>query len=292
MSPRRRVVSTREALRAALGAGPAPCGLVMTMGALHAGHVELVRAARAAVGPEGQVVVSIFVNPLQFGPDEDYARYPRDLEADLATLAASGADVDVVFAPRAEEMYPSGPIVTVSSGSIGRVLEGALRPGHFDGVLTVVAKVLHLVGPDLAFFGEKDAQQLLAVRRMATDLDLPVEIRGVPIVRDADGLALSSRNVFLGPVDRRRALALARALRAGAEAGVRGPAAVRAAAGAVLDAAEVSPDYLALVDPATVEEVPAGFAGPALLLVAARVGTTRLIDNTAVHLGAAGPGGL
>ncbi|WP_102510069.1 pantoate--beta-alanine ligase [Sanguibacter massiliensis] len=258
--------------------------VVMTMGALHDGHLALVRAAREAVGPGGQVVVTDFVNPLQFGPGEDYERYPRDLDADLATLARGGARVDVVFAPSAAEMYPSGPIVRVSSGTIGTVLEGAIRPGHFDGVLTVVLKLLNLVAPDVAVFGEKDAQQLLAIRRMVLDLELPVEIVGVPIVRQPDGLALSSRNAYLSDEERARALALSGALRAGAEAGERGADAVRAAATAVLEAAGVDPDYLTLVDPTTVEDVPASYAGGALLLVAARVGTTRLIDNTAVDV--------
>ena len=264
--------------------------VVMTMGALHDGHLALVRAAREAVGPGGQVVVTIFVNPLQFGPGEDYERYPRDLDADLATLARGGARVDVVFAPSAAEMYPSGPIVRVSSGSIGTVLEGAVRPGHFDGVLTVVLKLLNLTAPDVAVFGEKDAQQLLAVRRMVADLELPVEILGVPVVRQPDGLALSSRNAYLDDDERARALALSAALRAGAEAGGQGADAVRAAAAAVLDAAGVEPDYLVCVDPTTVEDVPAAYAGRALLLVAARVGTTRLIDNTAVDVVPPGAG--
>jgi len=264
--------------------------VVMTMGALHDGHLALVRAAREAVGPGGQVVVTIFVNPLQFGPGEDYERYPRDLDADLATLARGGARVDVVFAPSAAEMYPSGPIVRVSSGSIGTVLEGAVRPGHFDGVLTVVLKLLNLTAPDVAVFGEKDAQQLLAVRRMVADLELPVEVLGVPIVRQPDGLALSSRNAYLDDDERARALALSAALRAGAEAGGQGADAVRAAAAAVLDAAGVEPDYLVCVDPTTVEDVPAAYAGGALLLVAARVGTTRLIDNTAVDVVPPGAG--
>ena len=265
--------------------------VVMTMGALHDGHLALVRAAREAVGPDGQVVVTDFVNPLQFGPGEDYERYPRDLDADLATLARGGARVDVVFAPSAAEMYPSGPIVRVSSGTIGTVLEGAIRPGHFDGVLTVVLKLLNLVAPDVAVFGEKDAQQLLAIRRMVLDLELPVEIVGVPIVRQPDGLALSSRNAYLSDEERARALALSGALRAGAAAGERGADAVRAAATAVLESAGVDPDYLTLVDPTTVEDVPASYAGGALLLVAARVGTTRLIDNTAVDVVPPGAGG-
>lgn len=287
------VVRTRAELRDALGAwaltGPDASdrrAVVMTMGALHEGHLRLVRRAREAAGPTGQVVVTIFVNPLQFGPDEDLDRYPRDLEGDVAKVASAGADV--VFAPGLDVVYPGGdPIVRVSAGRIGEVLEGAFRPGHLDGVLTVVLKLLHLTRPDVALFGEKDAQQLLAVRRMVRDLDLDVEILGVPTVRDPDGLAMSSRNAYLSDDERQAALALSRALRAGAEesAAGRGAAAVLATASGILnEAAGVVVDYLALVDPATVEQVPADHTGPALLLVAARVGTTRLIDNQAVDV--------
>ena len=257
--------------------------VVMTMGALHAGHLELVREARRLAD---EVVVTIFVNPLQFGPGEDYDSYPRTLDADVALLASVG--VDVVFAPPLEEMYPDGtPIVSVTSGRIGTVLEGASRPGHFDGVLTVVLKLLHLTAPDVAVFGEKDAQQLLAVRRMVHDLDVPVTIHGVPIVRDADGLALSSRNAYLSGEERTRALALSAALSAGRDAARAGASAdaVRTAARQTLAAAPgVNLDYLVLVDPATVDDVPADHTGPALLLVAARVGTTRLIDTMSVDL--------
>ena len=268
--------------------------VVMTMGALHAGHLELVRAA---VRLADQVVVTIFVNPLQFGPGEDFERYPRTLDADVALLATAGADV--VFAPSREEMYPGGdPIVTVSSGRFGTVLEGSSRPGHFDGVLTVVLKLLHLTAPDVAVFGEKDAQQLLAITRMVADLNVPVRVHGVPIVRDEDGLALSSRNAYLAATDRAHALALSGALRAGREAAASGRDAVgvRAAAeGMLATTPGVVVDYLALVDPTTVETVPQAYVGPALLLVAARVGATRLIDNMAVELLAApqpaNPGG-
>ncbi|MCB7136872.1 pantoate--beta-alanine ligase [Cellulosimicrobium marinum] len=294
-----RVATTRDALRAALrepapGRGaPGGRAVVMTMGALHAGHLELVRRARAAVGPRGEVVVTDFVNPLQFGPGEDFERYPRDVAGDVALLAAAGEDarVDVVFAPSVDEMYPGlragAPVVRVSSGRFGTALEGAARPGHFDGVLTVVLKLLHLVRPDVAVFGEKDAQQLLAVRRMVADLDVDVEVLGVPTVREADGLARSSRNAYLAPAEREQALALSRALRAGADAAAAGAGAleVLAAARGILDGASgVDPDYLVLVDPATVEDLAPGAVGPGLLLVAARVGTTRLIDNTAVTL--------
>jgi pantoate--beta-alanine ligase len=255
----------------------------MTMGALHEGHLELVRAAR---GLADEVVVSIFVNPLQFGPGEDYEEYPRTLDADVALLSRVG--VEVVFAPGRDEMYPGGdPRVSVTSGALGTVLEGVTRPGHFDGVLTVVLKVINLVRPHVAVFGEKDAQQILLVRRMVEDLAVPVRIHGVPVVRDADGLALSSRNAYLSADERRAALALSGGLRAGRGAASEGapPAAVLAAARGMLDGAPgVVIDYVALVDPATVEPVPESHDGPALLLVAARVGATRLIDNMAVSL--------
>lgn len=283
------VARTRVELAAALGgrsdaaAHGRTRALVMTMGALHAGHVELVRAARDLAD---EVVVSVFVNPLQFGPGEDYDSYPRTLDADVALLAREG--VDVVFAPDRDEMYPGGdPKVRVTSGEIGTVLEGATRPGHFDGVLTVVLKVINLVGPEVAVFGEKDAQQLLLVRRMVEDLAVPVRIHGVPIVRDTDGLALSSRNAYLSADERRAALALSGGLRAGrdaAAAGARPSAVLDAVRGMLGRAPGVVIDYVVLVDPATVEAVPESHAGPALLLVAARVGSTRLIDNMAVSL--------
>lgn len=285
------VVSSRADLHDALAAwtlsGPEPTdrrAVVMTMGALHEGHLQLVREAREAAGPTGQVIVTIFVNPLQFGAGEDLDRYPRDLEGDVAKLGTVGADL--VFAPTPDVVYPDGdPIVRVSAGRIGEVLEGETRPGHLDGVLTVVLKLMHLTRPDVALFGEKDAQQLLAVRRMVRDLDVDVEVRGVPIVRDADGLALSSRNAYLSDDERASALALSRALRAGADAAGEGPEAVVAAASGILKAGRgVEVDYLALVDPTTVEPVPAGFRGTALLLVAARTGATRLIDNQALDL--------
>ncbi|WP_125776280.1 pantoate--beta-alanine ligase [Antribacter gilvus] len=297
-TPTPAVVSSREELRDALLAatlgspgaagGPARRAVVMTMGALHDGHLELVRRARAEAGPDGQVLVTIFVNPLQFGKGEDLDTYPRDLDGDVAKLGTVGADL--VFAPTPDVMYPDGdPVVRVSAGCAGQVLEGVHRPGHMDGVLTVVLKLLHLTRPDVALFGQKDAQQLLAVRRMVRDLDLDVEILGVPTVREPDGLAMSSRNAYLSPEERGQALALSRALRAGAEAGPRGGApAVLATASGILNAAPgVVVDYLALVDPDTVEDVPADRTGPALLLVAARVGTTRLIDNQAVDVVAA-----
>ncbi|MEV6423855.1 pantoate--beta-alanine ligase [Streptomyces sp. NPDC051662] len=192
-------------------AAPGRIAVVMTMGALHDGHASLVRAARAHAGPDGFVVVTVFVNPLQFGAGEDLERYPRTLEADLKTAAEAGADA--VFAPSAEEVYPGGaPQVTITAGPMGARLEGASRPGHFDGMLTVVAKLLHLTRADTAFFGQKDAQQLALVRRMARDLNFPAEIVGVPTVRADDGLALSSRNRYLSVPERRTALALSGAL--------------------------------------------------------------------------------
>ncbi|MFJ9680271.1 pantoate--beta-alanine ligase [Streptomyces sp. NPDC101194] len=188
-----------------------PRAVVMTMGALHEGHATLIRTARAAAGPDGQVVVTVFVNPLQFGEAADLERYPRTLEADLAVAGAAGADA--VFAPSVEEVYPGGePQVRISAGPMGERLEGASRPGHFDGMLTVVAKLLHLTRPDAAFYGQKDAQQLALIRRMVRDLNFPVEIVGVETVREPDGLALSSRNRFLDAEERHTALALSRAL--------------------------------------------------------------------------------
>ncbi|MFI6736109.1 pantoate--beta-alanine ligase [Nonomuraea sp. NPDC050451] len=253
--------------------------LVPTMGALHEGHRSLIRQARVRAD---QVVVSIFVNPLQFGPSEDFSRYPRTFDADLDVCRAEG--VDVVFHPDAAEMYAPDRQVSVSAGHMGSIVEGAFRPGHFDGVLTVVLKLFNLVQPDLAVFGQKDAQQLALIRRMVADLDLPIEILGAPTVREPDGLALSSRNRYLSDDDRQVALALSRALRAGAAELT--PARVRAVAQEVLDAAgpRLATDYLALVDPATFAEVDESYAGMAVLAVAATVGTTRLIDNVTLTL--------
>jgi pantoate--beta-alanine ligase len=230
-----------------------------------------------------QVVVTIFVNPLQFGPGEDLDRYPRDLEGDLALLAGAGADV--VFAPTPDVVYPDGdPVVRVSAGAIGDVLEGAARPGHLDGVLTVVLKLMHLVRPDVALFGQKDAQQLMAVRRMVRDLDVGVEVVAVPTVRDVDGLALSSRNAYLSDGERERALVLSRAGRLLRGAG-RSAHEVRDAARAVLGGAELELEYAVLVDPFTAQEVSADHTGAAVFALAARVGATRLIDNAPLTLG-------
>jgi pantoate--beta-alanine ligase len=262
------VVRTRAELAAARDALPGRVAVVMTMGALHEGHAELVRQAR---GRADSVLVTVFVNPLQFGAGEDLDRYPRTLDADLEVAAANGADL--VFAPTPDVVYPEQPLVRVSAGLLGEVLEGASRPGHFDGMLTVVLKLLHLTRPDVALYGEKDAQQLACIRRMVRDLDLGVEVVGVPTVRESDGLALSSRNRYLAPAERTAALALVRALRTVAETG-------EVAAGRAVLAAEpaVVPDYLERVDPVTFHPDPHG----ALVVVAARVGTTRLIDNVCV----------
>ncbi|MFD4530005.1 pantoate--beta-alanine ligase [Streptomyces sp. NPDC058470] len=312
---------------------PGHTAVVMTMGALHEGHATLIRAARKHVGSKGFVVVTVFVNPLQFGKGEDLDRYPRTLDADLKIAEEAGADA--VFAPSVDEVYPGGePQVRVSAGPMGELLEGATRPGHFDGVLTVVAKLLHLTRPDMALFGQKDAQQLALIRRMARDLNFGVDIVGVPTVREEDGLALSSRNRYLSPQERRTALALSQALFAGrdrhaAQEALRArarevpatraraealsaigesraaadahavakavpgvPSGVRGATRLVLDeAARMQPplvlDYLALVDPADFTEIDEDFTGEAVLAVAARVGTTRLIDNIPLTFGAA-----
>ncbi|MFI5522428.1 pantoate--beta-alanine ligase [Streptomyces platensis] len=334
-----RLLHTAAALREQ-PRGTGARAVVMTMGALHEGHATLIRAARRRVGPQGQVVVTVFVNPLQFGAGEDLDRYPRTLDADTELAAAAGADV--VFAPSADEVYPGGePQIRVAAGPMGTLLEGASRPGHFDGVLTVVAKLLHLTAPDLAFFGQKDAQQLAVITRMAADLNFPVEIIGVPTVREEDGLALSSRNRYLSAPERRTALALSAALfaardRLAAEEALRvraastghaaqdraaalaalgedraaadahavayaaagpphGPSVARAAAHAVLeDAARLEPpltlDYLALVDPSDFTEISDSYEGEAILAVAAKVGTTRLIDNIRLVFGAGNSG--
>ncbi|MFF8643350.1 pantoate--beta-alanine ligase [Streptomyces sp. NPDC015345] len=329
------LLNTAESLRTRARGGRR--AVVMTMGALHDGHASLIRAARRDAGPDGEVVVTVFVNPLQFGAGEDLDRYPRTLEADVKIAEQAGADA--VFAPSVDEVYPGGePQVRVGAGPMGTVLEGATRPGHFDGMLTVVAKLLHLTAPDVALFGQKDAQQLALIRRMVRDLNFPVEIVGVPTVREDDGLALSSRNRYLSPDERRTALALSRALFAGrdrhaAQEALRaraasapatraradalsamgesraaadahavaqsaapstpgGPAAVVAAARHVLDeAARLRPplelDYVALVDPADFTDVRPGHTGEAILAVAAKVGSTRLIDNIPLTFGVA-----
>jgi len=258
--------------------------VVMTMGALHEGHLALVRAAREAADV---VMVTVFVNPLQFDDPADLERYPRTLDADCALLEPLG--VDVVFAPSVDEMYPGGdPIVRVSAGSINQVFEGAFRPGHFDGMLTVVLKLLNLTRPDVAFFGQKDAQQVIAIRAMCRDLIVPVEIAVVPTVREPDGLALSSRNAFLSADERADAVALSRALGEAAQVlDEGGPVSLALAVGrAVLaDAEGVTPDYFAALDPTTAQPVADDYQGDVIVAVAARVGTTRLVDNVAARVG-------
>jgi pantoate--beta-alanine ligase len=252
--------------------------LVPTMGALHAGHRELIRAARAI--PTASTVMSIFVNPLQFGSRHDLDRYPRQFDADLAMCQQEG--VELVFAPSAEAMSPPGSDTTVVPGALGAELEGGSRPGHFAAVLTVVAKLFGIVGPDRALFGEKDYQQLVLIKRMVADLRLGVQVVEIPTVREADGLALSSRNVHLDAQARVAAVTLSAALTSGARAGVHGGDAVLAAARQVLAAQPaIALDYLALRSPGL---GPAPQQGPARLLVAAIVGTTRLIDNVGLHL--------
>lgn len=274
-----RTSSELVSARAELASQGRRVAFVPTMGALHQGHLSLIRLARAHADA---VVVSIFVNPLQFGPSEDYARYPRPLDDDLA--AGARAEVDLVFVPSVADLYPAGRSVTVSAGTLGAEWEGRSRPGHFDGVLTVVLKLFHLVHPHVAVFGQKDAQQLACIRRMVVDLNVDVEVVGAPTIREPDGLARSSRNRFLTSPERTAALALPAALRAAqAEAGVE--AALKAARETLATEPGLALDYAALVHPATFLEVPADFAGDALLVVAARVGSTRLIDNCSLAFG-------
>ena len=278
-----RLVHSRADYLDALATLPGSVGLVMTMGALHDGHLELVRQAHTYAD---HVVVTIFVNPTQFAPGEDFEAYPRTLEADIAALTTVGADL--VWAPAPEDVYPEEPMITLDPGPVGRHLEGASRPTHFAGVALVVTKVLNLTRPKVALFGEKDAQQLAVIRAFVRDLDMPVQIVGVPIVRDADGVALSSRNQYLSAEERVSARSLNRALAVGAEAAATGapPALVRASARQVLDAQPgVAIDYVELVDEHSFKPLGAGSAKgsvQARLLIAARVGTTRLIDNMAM----------
>lgn len=287
---------TKIELRKALRRLDGDVALVMTMGALHEGHLTLVRAARAEAA---HVVVSIFVNPLQFGPGEDFDAYPRDLDADLALLETVG--VDVVFAPEADEVYPREPLVRLDPGPVASQYEGRTRPTHFAGVLQVVNKVFNLVGPDVAFFGQKDAQQLALIRTMVADLDMPVRICSVPIKRESSGLALSSRNAYLSEDESIEALAINQSLVLGKDAAAHG-ATPSAARDVVLryigQACGVRLDYVALVDPDSFEdlavqteqhEVPTEQRGDrsapsrGLLVIAAWVGATRLIDNMEVE---------
>ncbi len=285
-----RTVRSKEELREALAPQRRDgkrIGLVPTMGYFHDGHVALMRAARDACDC---VVVSLFVNPTQFGPGEDLAAYPRDESRDAELAAAAG--VDLLFAPPVDEVYPDGFATTVSVAGVSEVLCGDVQRrgrGHFDGVTTVVSKLFNMVGPDVAYFGQKDAQQVVVIERMVRDLDIPVRIETVPTVREADGLALSSRNAYLEPSERQRATALHRALTAAQRtvaAGDTGADAVLAAARGELDAADIEPEYLELrstTDLSPVERV----NGSTLLAVAARVGRARLIDNTVLASGEA-----
>ncbi len=279
-----RAVATSAELAAATQAAResgADVGFVPTMGALHAGHRSLLARAR---DESGFVVASVFVNPLQFGPREDLARYPRDLPGDLAILEEVG--VDLAFTPDEAEMWPAPPTVRLDVGPLGTRLEGEFRPGHMDGVATVVAKLLHQVGPSRAYFGRKDAQQLAVVRRMVADLAFPNQIVGCPIVRERDGLAVSSRNAYLSAEERVRATSLYRALSSGLQAwrqGVREPARVEAAALAMLQAVlAIEVQYVRLVEPDGFEPPPTAEAGH-VLAVAARIGSTRLIDNVVLE---------
>ncbi|HEX2240550.1 MAG TPA: pantoate--beta-alanine ligase [Actinomycetota bacterium] len=270
----RTVAELRDMVTGAAGDGRI-VGLVPTMGALHDGHLSLLRAARSECDV---VVLSIFVNPLQFAPTDDLAQYPRTEARDLEL--AEMEKVDIVFVPPVTEMYREGSQVSVRTGRLGQIVEGAARPGHFDGVATVVAKLFNQVRPDKAFFGQKDAQQVAVVKRLVVDLDFPIKIIVGPTVREADGLALSSRNVYLSPEQRTRATLLWRALQRGREVyeADGSTAEIEAAMAAVVTREEgMSLDYALAVDPQTFE--PPSDAGPPLLVIAARVGATRLIDN-------------
>ena len=281
------VATTRAELKAARDKVPGPVVLVPTMGALHDGHRALLRRAREIAGPAGTVAVSIFVNPLQFGPNEDLDRYPRTLREDLETCAAE--HVDLVFAPGVSEMYPRRQLVTVDPGPAGEILEGEFRPGFFHGVLTVVLKLFSLVRPDIAVFGQKDAQQLALVRQMVADFALGIEIEGVPTVRAADGLALSSRNKYLSSAERTVATVLHKALAAGgAAAGARSPRGARrcpAGAGRGRGRPRMWITWLLFRRELTSPFWSDDFSRTATLAIAARLGTTRLIDNVTIQVG-------
>ncbi|MCZ3389402.1 MAG: pantoate--beta-alanine ligase [Actinomycetia bacterium] len=277
------VARTRADLASARGQWAASgdsVAVVMTMGALHAGHAELIRRAREH---DDRVIVTDFLNPLQFAPGEDLDKYPRTFTADLELCRTEG--VDLLFAPGPSEVYPVGdPVVRVAAGPIGDVLEGESRPGHFDGVLTVVGKLLNLTTPHRAYFGQKDAQQLWLISQMVRDLDVGVEIVEVPTVRDPDGLALSSRNIYLVDADRMQALALHAALELGVSAASGGSTAAVESTRAHLAESGVKVDYVSLVDPQSFDLMQG--SGPAILVVAAHVGSTRLIDNVRLHVSA------
>jgi pantoate--beta-alanine ligase len=280
-----RIISSAEDLAAAVSAARQhgkSVAFVPTMGALHDGHISLVEIAHQQAD---FVLVSIFVNPLQFGANEDFDKYPRTLQEDAEKLSA--LDVDVLFAPGVQDVYPHGNEITQHAGDVGETFEGAVRPGHFDGMLTVVARLFDLVRPDFSIFGNKDAQQLFLIRRMVANSNHrwnAMQVIGAPIIREEDGLAMSSRNRYLSEDERELAQNISRALRA-AEA-IQGDSAARlSAAEQVLSTAPaVRLDYVALVDPATFEPIEAGFVGRALLIIAARVGNTRLIDNLSISI--------
>ncbi len=280
-----RIISSAEDLAAAVSDARQhgkSVAFVPTMGALHDGHISLVEIAHQQAD---FVLVSIFVNPLQFGANEDFDKYPRTLQEDAEKLSA--LDVDVLFAPGVQDVYPHGNEITQHAGNVGETFEGAVRPGHFDGMLTVVARLFDLVRPDFSIFGNKDAQQLFLIRRMVANSNHrwnAMQVIGAPIIREEDGLAMSSRNRYLSEDERELAQNISRALRA-AEA-IQGDSAARlSAAEQVLSTAPaVRLDYVALVDPATFEPIEAGFVGRALLIIAARVGNTRLIDNLSISI--------
>jgi pantoate--beta-alanine ligase len=281
------VAHTRSEYREFIGRKPGKRAFVPTMGALHAGHLELVKAARQEVGPDGEVVVSIFVNPTQFGANEDLAQYPRPFHEDVKLCTEAG--VDVVFAPLVEEMYPGGvslaEVTSVQAGPVGAILEGASRPGHFAGMLTVVAKLFSLTGPDVAFFGEKDYQQLALVSAMVRDLNFPIDVRGVTTVRDTDGLALSSRNSYLSDAERSIAAAIPRALTAAQMCG--GSVREKLAAAQAELVGDIEVTYLAAMrNDLQAELDPDATNVPGRILIAARVGTTHLIDNCPISVGA------
>jgi len=282
------LVSTHAELTAARGSHRT--AVVMTMGALHEGHAELVHRARQEVGRKGTVIVTDFVNPTQFGEAADFARYPRTLDHDLELSGVAGADL--VYAPAVEELYGTADLskvtegVMVSPGVLGTILEGASRPGHFQGMLTVVAKLLHLTAPDLAFYGEKDYQQLALIKAMVRELCFPVEVIGVPTVREEDGLAMSSRNRFLTKHERAVAVAIPRAIEVAAEVAAQDGASAgeRAGRAVLADHPEIDLDYLVVTDP----ELGAARPGEGRVLIAARLGTVRLIDNLACVIGGGG----
>mgnify|MGYP003552427162 FL=1 len=284
-----RVVTSRSQLQEALAGASQPSAVVMTMGGLHSGHGALMELGRALVGPQGHLTATIFVNPLQFGANEDLAKYPRTFDDDLALCAANS--VDLVFAPTPDVMYPNGdPEVTVDPGELGGQYEGVARPTHFSGVLTVVMKLLQLTHPTYAIFGEKDYQQLTLIRQMVRDLDIPVEIVAGPTVREASGLARSTRNNYLSEAARDTALRIPSAIAAGQSVSERGADAVVNVARSILEApadVEVDVQYVVVTDPLM---GPAPAAGEGRLIITVIVDGTRLLDNAQVFIGPSEPG--